>query len=107
MSKGGGNGSPRGKKRLSDRERRRRSERRARAAVGNGPRVRWSGANLEELAEFVAEHGSALDAVDRGAALPPLVFVVEPYTVIHPGRWLERDLRYDAGDPRGWKTHVS
>lgn len=102
MSGGGGG---RQRKVRSDRERRRRAERKVRAKAGANPRVRWTGTNLQELVDFCDEHGGSLSGVavtDR-----PGILLVQPVMLRVPrGSWLVRDVRYEADDERGWRTHV-
>lgn len=72
---------------------------------GDNPRVRWTGRNLEELRVFVVAHGGSLTTVGISGRRPLLV--VQPVMMsIHPGRWIERVVIFEAGDERGWKTYV-
>lgn len=101
MSGGGG----RQRKVRSDRERRRRAERKVRARTGANPRVRWDGRNLQELVDFCDEHGGSLSGV--AVVGRPGILLVQPVMLRVPrGSWLVRDVRYEADDERGWRTYV-
>lgn len=72
---------------------------------GDNPRVRWTGRNQEELRLFVAAYGGSLTTV--GIAGRRSLLVVQPVMMsVHPGRWIERVVSFEASDERGWKTYV-
>lgn len=73
------------------------------------PRCRWKGNNMQELEDFVEDHGGAVNFMGVGAGdgrVRMTAYLLPHGQVIRPGAWLERVPEFPAGEERGWKMTV-